>query len=236
MIPLRDVNQARTRPIVTTLLVILNVAVFFYELSLGTQLSQFFREFGLVPVDIRGGLPGAAAGAARPALTSMFLHGGWIHLIGNMLFLWVFGDNVEDRFGHVRFLLFYLAGGFVAAAAHVLSDPNSIVPTIGASGAVAAVLGAYLFLFPGARVLTLVPLGFFLQTVELPARLFLGIWFVLQFLFGASSLASARSGSAGGVAWWAHVGGFVFGLAVAFMFYRDRRRGAHAGALAVDQG
>lgn len=237
MIPLRDVNQARTRPIVTILIVLVNVLVFAYELTLGGHLEHFFREFGVVPVDIRGGLVEGRIGIIQPVLTSMFLHGGWLHLIGNMLFLWVFGDNVEDRIGHVRYLLFYLTGGIVAGVAHIALNANSVVPTIGASGAVAAVLGAYSFLFPGARVLTLVPLGFFLQTVELPSRLFFGIWFAIQFLSGASMFVVSRSDSAGGVAWWAHVGGFVFGLAVAAVFYKDRRRGrSSAGALATDQG
>ncbi len=228
MIPLRDVNPARTKPFVTTFLVVINVLVFAYELSLGGHLAHFFREFGVVPVDIKVSLAEGRVPAIRPVLSSMFLHGGWLHLIGNMLFLWVFGDNVEDRFGHLRFLLFYLAGGFVAGVAHIVSNVNSVVPTIGASGAVAGVLGAYSFLFPQARVLALVPLGFVLQTMELPSRLFLGFWFVIQFLSGASTLAVSRSDSAGGVAWWAHIGGFVFGFAIAALFYRERRRRSQA--------
>lgn len=224
MIPLRDILPSRTRPVLTTLLVVLNVAAFIYELSLGRELDHFLREFGVVPVDIADGLSEGRIGVATTFVTSMFLHGGWLHLIGNMLFLWVFGDNVEDRFGHARFLAFYLGGGVAAGAAHVALNAGSPVPTIGASGAVAAVLGAYWFLFPGARVLALVPLGFFLQTMELPAKLFLGIWFALQFLSGAVESLTVRDAAAGGVAWWAHIGGFLFGYGVAAVFYRERRR------------
>jgi membrane associated rhomboid family serine protease len=224
MIPLRDSTRSDTRPVINTLLVAINIVVFLFELSLGPRTSEFFRQFGVVPVDTLQGLATGRPEVFRPLLTSMFVHGGWLHLIGNMLFLWVFGDNVEDRFGHLRYLLFYLAGGLAANVAHIALNAGSTMPTIGASGAVAAVLGAYTFLFPGARVLTLVPLGFLLTTMELPAKIFLGLWFALQFLSGATALAVASAAKAGGVAWWAHVGGFVFGLAMAFLFYRDRRR------------
>jgi membrane associated rhomboid family serine protease len=224
MIPLRDTNHSLTRPYVTTLLVALNVAAFMYELSLGRGLENFLREFGAVPVDIVYGRGTDVVDRVRPLLTSMFLHGGWLHLIGNMLFLWIFGDNVEDRLGHARFLLFYVTGGLVASAFHILSNTHSSLPTIGASGAVAAVLGAYSYLFPGARVLALVPLGFFLQTMEVPAKLFLGLWFVLQIFSGATTLAVAHGEQVGGVAFWAHVGGFLFGLLVVFIFYRERRK------------
>jgi membrane associated rhomboid family serine protease len=224
MIPLRDTNHSLTRPYVTSLLITLNVLGFMYELSLGPGLQHFLREFGVVPVDIVYGRGMALMDQVRPLFTSMFLHGGWLHLIGNMLFLWIFGDNVEDRLGHARFLLFYLMGGLVASAFHILSNTHSSLPTIGASGAVAAVLGAYSYLFPGARVLALVPLGFFLQTMEVPAKLFLGLWFVLQIFSGATTLALSRGEQVGGVAFWAHVGGFIFGLSVAFIFYRERRK------------
>lgn len=224
MIPLRDSTRSATRPVVNTVIVVANVAIFLFELSLGPRTNEFFRQFGTVPVDTIQGLASGRLAVVWPLVSSTFLHGGWLHLIGNMLFLWVFGDNVEDRFGHLRYLLFYLAGGIAANVAHIGLNAGSSMPTIGASGAVAAVLGAYTFLFPGARVLTLVPLGFLLTTMELPAKIFLGLWFVLQFLSGATSLAAASSARAGGVAWWAHVGGFVFGLATAILFYRDRRR------------
>jgi membrane associated rhomboid family serine protease len=224
MIPLRDTNHSLSRPYVTTLLVALNVAAFLYEFSLGAGIEHFLREFGVIPVDIVHGRGLALPDRILPLFTSMFLHGGWLHLIGNMLFLWIFGDNVEDRLGHVRFLLFYLMGGLVASTAHILSDTHSTLPTIGASGAVAAVLGAYSYLFPGARVLALVPLGFFLQTMEVPAKIFLGLWFLLQIFSGATTLAVTRGESVGGVAWWAHIGGFLFGFLVVFIFYRERRK------------
>jgi membrane associated rhomboid family serine protease len=170
--------------------------------------------WGLVPVRLVQGFaagPDAALASLPPLLTSMFLHGGWLHLVGNLWYLWIFGDNVEDRLGHLRFLLFYLAAGLAAAAVHVLSGPAAHVPTIGASGAVAGVLGAYLVLYPRARVLTLLPLFPFFQVVALPAVLLLGLWLLFQFVSGTLSLGS----TGGGVAWWAHVGGFVFGMAVA---------------------
>jgi len=149
--------------------------------------------------------------------TSMFLHGGFLHLAGNMLYLWVFGNNVEDRMGPIPFLVFYLAAGMVAAYAQVLPDPDSLTPLVGASGAIAGALGAYLVIFPHARVLTLVPIFFFLQLIELPAVLVLGFWFVLQALQGVGSLQAQT-----GVAWFAHIGGFVFGAAIALLFYRRR--------------
>jgi membrane associated rhomboid family serine protease len=148
---------------------------------------------------------------ALPLLTSMFLHGGWLHFLGNMLYLWVFGDNIEDRIGHFGFLGFYLTCGLAAAFLHIFTNTASIVPTVGASGAIAGVLGAYLVLFPGARVLTLVPIFFFFQLIELPALVFLGFWFVMQFFSGAMSLAAGEQ-QMGGTAWWAHIGGFVTGI------------------------
>lgn len=227
MFPLRDTNRSATVPFVTTILVVVNVALFLFELSLGGRLPHFVQKFGVIPVDIVMAVSGGRLEGLFPLLSSMFLHGGWLHLIGNMLFLWIFGDNVEDRFGHGRYLLFYLAGGIIASLAHLASNGGSTVPTIGASGAVAAVLGAYWYLYPGARVLALVPLGFFIQTAELPARLFLGIWFVFQIVAGL--IESGMGGVAsGGVAWWAHIGGFLFGYLVAAGFYRTRRRAVPA--------
>lgn len=223
MIPLRDTNRTSTLPIVTSLLVALNAGLFLYEQSLGSGQRQFLQEFGAVPVDIVSAVSSGRLEGLFPLLSSMFLHGSWMHLIGNMLFLWIFGDNVEDRFGHGRYLLFYLSGGIVALAAHLAANPSSTIPTIGASGAVAAVLGAYWFLYPGARVLALIPLGFFIQTAEFPARLFLGIWFGLQIVSGLIE-SSTGAGNSGGVAWWAHIGGFLFGYLVAAGAYRTRRR------------
>jgi membrane associated rhomboid family serine protease len=152
----------------------------------------------------------------------MFLHGGWLHLGGNMLYLWIFGDNVEDRLGHVRFLLFYLACGLAAALAQIYVNPTSTIPMVGASGAVAGVLGAYLVLLPQAQVLALIPIIFFFQLVELPAFLFLLFWFLMQFLNGAASIATTQA-TTGGVAWWAHIGGFVSGMALGFLLPKHKR-------------
>ncbi len=211
MIPLRDANPSRTVPFVTYLLLGANVAVFLLELGLGDALPAFVGEYGVVPARVGAAIDPAAADPAAflPFLTSMFLHGGWMHLIGNMIFLWVFGDNIEDRFGHGRFLFFYLFAGAAAAATQVIIDPSSPVPMVGASGAIAGVLGAYVILFPRARILTLIPIFFFFQLLELPAYAFLGLWFLIQI---ASGLLSLRIGAdAGGVAWWAHIGGFLAG-------------------------
>jgi len=225
MIPLRDANPSRRLPFITILLIAANCAVFFYELSLGPHgLQRLVYLLGMVPARVTAfpTNPDIGAGDALvPLLTSMFLHGGWLHLIGNMWFLWIFGDNIEDRLGHLRFLLFYLLCGLGAGLVHTLFNLGSTIPAIGASGAVAGVLGGYFLLFPGARVLTLVPF-FVVFLAELPAWLILLYWFLLQVLSGAISLG-ARQGEVGGVAWWAHVGGFVSGF-VLVMTRAPRRR------------
>jgi membrane associated rhomboid family serine protease len=212
-IPLRDIQSRRTFPVVTIALVALNAAAFLYELSLGTRLDGFLQQMAFNPAYYNE--PGRIFGDGRSILVSMFLHGGWAHLLGNMLYLWIFGDNVEDRLGHLKYLVFYLACGWAATLAHAWANPQSAMPAIGASGAIAGVLGAYLVIFPRARVLTLIPLGFFLRLTELPAVIVLGLWFVLQLFSGVASLG-ARTAEAGGVAWWAHIGGFAVGLAVGF--------------------
>ena len=176
----------------------------------------FFFAFGVVPsfyLDANYWQSTGLLSGALPLLTSMFLHGGWLHFLGNMLYLWVFGDNIEDRIGHFGFLIFYLVCGLAAAFLHIFTNTASIVPTVGASGAIAGVLGAYLVLFPGARVLTFVPIFFFFQLIELPALVFLGFWFVMQFFSGAMSLAAGEQ-QMGGTAWWAHIGGFVTGISL----------------------
>lgn len=224
MIPLRDENPARDRPVVTSLIIMANIFVFLYQLQLGAGLNQFFQQFAVIPADI---FRESSAGPLRPLLplvTSLFLHGGWLHLIGNMWMLWIFGDNVEDRLGHGRYLLFYLMGGVVANVAHILTNPHSALPTIGASGAIGAVLGAYACLHPRAKVLTLIPLGFFLQTVEVPAWIFLGLWFGLQLLQGTFSLFTRGAHEVGGIAFWAHIGGFAFGYVVGLLFGGRRER------------
>jgi membrane associated rhomboid family serine protease len=203
----------------TILLIAANCAVFLHQLSLGSRNAAFVAAFGAVPAWFTGAAA-AAAPALPPAatiLTSMFIHGGLLHLLGNMVFLWIFGNNVEDATGHLRFLAFYLLCGVAAAAAHILASPRSTLPMVGASGAISGVLGAYFLLYPYARIVTLVFLGFFAQTVAIPAFFFLGFWFVMQFLAGAASVGAPG----GGVAWFAHVGGFVAGL-VLLLFFKQR--------------
>lgn len=226
MIPLRDANPSRSVPVVTLALIALNCVVFFYELALPPAgLEKLVFTFGMVPAKVTAFPTNPSIGfldATVPFLTSMFLHAGWLHLIGNMWFLWIFGDNVEDYVGHLRFLLFYLLCGLAASVAHLAFNLNSTIPTVGASGAIAGVLGAYLLLFPGARILTLVPVVFVWLT-ELPAYVILLYWFVLQVLQGTAT-SLAQTGPGGGVAWWAHVGGFVAGLALVKIVASRRRR------------
>jgi len=224
MIPLRDVNPSSTTPFVTRAIIAVNVVVFVQEILLGPGLKSFMMSWGLVPERLTLALHGAHGPGPAAALTlvsSMFIHGGWMHLIGNMWYLWIFGDNVEDRFGHVGYLLFYLAAGMVAGVVQYATNPASTLPTVGASGAIAGVLGAYAVAYPTARVVTLVPIFFFIQIMALPALVVLGLWFVLQFFSGALTLAASVSG---GVAFWAHVGGFAFGaLAMLLAGARARR-------------
>lgn len=212
MIPLRDNIKSRRFPLITVVLIGLNALVFFFELTLDqADLYSFFMEYGVVPqrVTIMASMLGEGAGISL--VTAMFIHGGWAHIIGNMLYLWVFGDNVEDVLGRFGFILFYLTTGLVGNLAHVLANPGSIVPTVGASGAVAGVLGAYFLLYPRARVLTLVPLGIFLHLLEVPAYVLLLLWFVIQLSSGIADLGIQVSQ---GVAWWAHIGGFASGALV----------------------
>jgi membrane associated rhomboid family serine protease len=215
VIPLRDVIPSRTTPYVTISLVAINVLVFLYQFSLGPDINRFVLSFGLVP----------AYFSWANVLTSMFLHGGFLHVAGNMLYLWIFGDNVEDRMGHGRFLTFYLLCGTAAALGQTLTVPDSVVPMVGASGAVAGVMGAYFVLYPHSRIVTLLPLFIFIQIVEVPAIFFLGIWFVMQLLSGVGSIAAATGDQpAGGVAFWAHVAGFAAGIAGVFVFRRPQRQ------------
>ncbi len=219
MIPLGDRNPTRRAPVVTRALIVACVVVFGLELFVQLEggdraLEAFFREWGAVPAEVSASLRAGdlASQAIVGLVASIFLHGGWLHLLGNMLYLWIFGNNVEDRLGRVPFLLFYVAGGIVAALAQVWIDPGSETPLVGASGAIAAALGAYLVLYPRARIVSLVFLGFFYQLAEVPALIVLGFWFVLQLVSGVASLDAETA--QGGVAFFAHVGGFVMGLAV----------------------
>ena len=226
MIPLRDENPSLTRPIVMWLFIAANVAVFFYELALGTDLKSFVMNWGLVPRRLSLALDTGAESplaAGLPLLTSTFLHGGWAHLIGNMWYLAIFGDNIEDRLGHAGFMVFYLLSGLAGGLLHYAFHPESTIPTVGASGAIAGVLGAYLAAFPRARIITLVPLFPFFQLMALPALVVLGLWFVFQFFSGALSLAWAAGA---GTAWWGHIGGFAFGfLAMGAIGAGSRRAG-----------
>ncbi len=220
MIPLRDDQPRFSTPYINYFLVALNTIVFLFELSVGAQsrgaLNGLIYEFGIVPDHFTAALTGPQhfqlAGAFLSILTSMFLHGSWLHIIGNMWVLWIFGDNIEDYLGHFSYLLFYLICGFTAAITHIAMNPGSDVPTVGASGAIAGIMGGYFLLFPKARVLTLVPLIVFFTFWWLPAWIVLGYWFLLQFLSGTATSIAYSSSSGGGVAFWAHVGGFVTGL------------------------
>jgi membrane associated rhomboid family serine protease len=219
MIPFRDNIPSRSFPIITVFIILINIVAFFYELSLGRGLDPFVFQFGVIPARVLSPSSDTTLPAiALPFFTSMFLHAGWMHLIGNMWYLWIFGDNVEDRLGHVNYLIFYILCGLGAGVVHTLLNPSSTVPSLGASGAIAGVLGAYMVSYPFAKVLTLLPLFIIWPIVEIPAIIVLGFWFIFQFLSGAESLLSADAG-AGGVAFWAHVGGFVIGIILLRLFH-----------------
>lgn len=226
MIPLYDINRRQSFPFVTLLLIVANVLVFFFQLSLGPAVGErFVFYYGMIPARFQIALAGGdvtLAQAATPLLTSIFLHGGFMHLLGNMWFLWVFGDNVEDRLGHGRYLVFYLLVGIGAGVVHTLFNWGSPIPAVGASGAISGVLGAYAVLFPGSRVVTLIPLLVFFFMARIPAIVMIGYWFLIQFLSGVASLGPAAR-DAGGVAWWAHIGGFLLGLGLVFVFRKPRR-------------
>lgn len=211
MIPIRDSVRPRRRPVVNWTIIAINLLVFFYGLGLSRQqLEDVYFNYGVIPSEvfhlIQTGAP--LEPLFLPFLSAMFLHGGWFHVIGNMWYLWIFGDNVEDRLGHFRYLLFYLVAGIIGSIAHIFTNPTSPVPVIGASGAIAGVLGGYFISFPRSRVLALVPVFFFLTLMEVPAVIYLALWFVLQLFNGTLSLG----GVANPVAWWAHIGGFVAGM------------------------
>jgi membrane associated rhomboid family serine protease len=213
MIPLRDVIPSRTTPYITVTIIVLNTLAWFRELSLPADvLPRFLQMYGVVPAQFN----------ALTLVTSMFLHGSWMHVIGNMWYLWIFGDNVEDRVGHGRFIVFYLFCGMAAAIGQIFIDPGSRLPMVGASGAIAGVMGAYFVLYPRSRVLTLIPLIIFWEVIELPATVLLGFWFLMQ-LFSAGAIAVTSSTGGGGVAFMAHAAGFLCGAAGIFVFrQRDR--------------
>lgn len=215
MIPLKDDNPTEIKPIVTIGFIVACVLVFLHQVSLPIKLHEIFvYQYGAIPAVVFGyaDLPGeiVAVSANASLITSMFLHGGWMHLIGNMLYLWIFGNNIEDVMGHVKFIVFYVACGILAALSHAAIDSDSAVPMIGASGAISGVLGAYLLLYPHARVLVLIPFGFFSQVIYVPAGIVLGLYFVMQLVSGGMSIGH----EGGGVAFFAHIGGFVAGMAL----------------------
>jgi membrane associated rhomboid family serine protease len=220
MIPISDTARSRSFPIVNWLIILANVAVFIFVESRLTprRLDQLILLYGAIPARLVTGDPRAVV----TLLTSMFLHGGWLHLISNMWALFIFGDNVEDRFGSWRYLVFYLICGMVSGLAQVAIAPTSQTPAIGASGAIAGVLAAYFVLYPGARVITLIPLFILPWLVEIPAIIFIGIWFLIQVFSGTQALQD--SAAAGGVAYWAHIGGFVCGLLLVGLFARRTAR------------
>ncbi|MCM0594378.1 MAG: rhomboid family intramembrane serine protease [Gloeotrichia echinulata DEX184] len=217
MFPLYDENPTRIRPYLTYGLIGMNILVFLHEVSLSNeQLQQFFQLYAVVPQQLSTNIKGEWI----TLFTSQFLHGGWWHLLSNMLFLWVFGNNIEDRLGHVKYLIFYLSCGALAALCQWVIGMNSTIPSLGASGAISGILGAYIIRFPHATIQTLVFFGFFFTTVRVPALIMIGIFFIQNLISGVASLQAAANMSVetGGVAYWAHIGGFVFGLALAPLF------------------
>jgi len=207
MLPLRDVIPSRTTPYITVTIIIINAVAWFFELALPRNvLDAFVQAYGVVPAEF----------SAPTLITSMFLHGGWSHVVGNMWYLWIFGDNVEDRMGHTRFAIFYLLCGIVAAFGQIAINPQTMLPTIGASGAIAGVMGAYFVLYPRSRVLTVVP-PFIFHVFEMPAIVLLGLWFLMQ-LFSAGAIAATANSQGGGVAFAAHVAGFLTGMGGIFFF------------------
>lgn len=224
MVPLRDDNPVQITPYVTYGLIIANVLVFIYELTLSPQgLESFFQTWAVVPRELTTEFQDLSLIAEPEWVTlfsSQFLHGGFLHIAGNMLYLWIFGNNVEERLGHVKFLIFYLACGVLAGLTQWFFSTGSTIPSLGASGAIAGVMGAYILRYPKANILTLVPLGFFITTLRIPAVFYLGFWFLQQAFYGVAGLnAAANVGmESGGVAYWAHAGGFVFGAVLGPLF------------------
>lgn len=222
MIPLRDSTRSKSFPIVNVILIIINILIFLKETTLTSrQLNYLAYTYGVVPAKVQTELTAGVpiTSIAVPFITAMFLHGGWLHILGNMLYLWIFGDNVEDRMGHLPYLFFYFLAGIAGSIAHILANPGSQVPIIGASGAIAGVLGAYFVSYPRSRILTLLPLPFFITLVEVPAFFFLPFWFILQLLNGISTNLAANP-----VAWWAHIGGFLAGMLLVNFFPNTKAR------------
>jgi len=217
MLPLRDNIPSRSLPLVNWVLIALNVLVFIYQTGLKPfALNNLINAYGVIPAQLSLAHPSTWI----PLVTAIFLHGGWFHLISNMWVLFIFGDNIEDRLGHFRYLGFYVLGGIFANVLQAMITPSSLIPAVGASGAIAAVLGGYFFLFPRARIVTLIPIFLYPWIVEISAFIFLGFWFVMQLYSGFQSLSMPAGSSVGGVAWWAHIGGFVIGMVMVLLFGR----------------
>lgn len=217
MIPLRDDNPTKRFPFVTVIIIAINILVFIYELSLGERLTQEINRFAVIPFDI---IHLKNFSNLITLITSLFFHAGVAHIFGNMLYLWVFGKNIEDALGHVGFIFFYIICGVVATFGHILTASGSKLPVIGASGAISGILGAYLLLYPRAKVLVLIPIFYMWRIAKVPAMWFLGFWIILQFIYGTTSFALAESG---GVAWFAHISGFICGLLLIKLFLKLRR-------------
>lgn len=218
MIPLRDTTKSHSFPFINITLITINILIFLYEQSLGDNLYEFIYQYGLIPTVLFSKSDLTLTDRLLPFLSSMFLHAGWMHIIGNMLFLYIFGDNVEDRMGHLKYLAFYILTGFIAAFFQIATNLSSQIPMVGASGAISGVLGAYLLFFPKSKILTLVFLVIFVQLIRLPAVVFILFWFAIQLLSGIGSLS--LSDSMGGVAFWAHIGGFIGGVIIAKSFQK----------------
>jgi len=203
VIPFKDENPTERFPVITIILIVINCLIYLYETNLGYRINEFFYRYGAIPSEL------FQFKAPLKIISSMFIHGGFFHLAGNMLYLWIFGNNIEDKLGHIRYLVFYLTSGIVAAYGHALSAPESNIPMVGASGAISAILGAYMLLYPKARVHTLIFLGFFIQIIKIPAAIIIGLWIILQL---TNALLMKAAGGGQSIAWFAHIGGFLFGL------------------------
>jgi len=217
MIPLKDEIKSYTKPVITYIILGINIFVYVYEFSLGTYKENFIYQFGTIPYDL---FNPAGINSYLTIFSSMFIHANFIHILGNMLFLWVFADNVEDRLGHIKFIIFYLICGIAAVFLHSITTPNSKIPMVGASGAISGIMGAYVVFFPRARILSIIPLGFFFRIAYLPSPFFIGIWFLYQFLLGLVSISI----KGGGVAYFAHIGGFIAGFLFALPFKKSNRK------------
>jgi len=223
MIPLKDENPTRTFPFITIAIIIINAAVFIYELMPGEALADKISEFAVIPYNITN-INLNNPEVLLTLVSSLFLHAGFAHIFGNMLYLWVFANNIEDRLGHFRFLFFYLICGVMATLGHIITAPNSKLPLIGASGAVSAVLGAYLILYPRAKVLVLIPIFFIWRIAKIEAWWFLIFWIIIQFFYGTASFALMGESGQGGIAWFAHIAGFFAGIIFLRLFLKKRRR------------